>query len=173
MKRPHFLALLAGVLSGLAMYAWADPLPPDDGSGLPGNNIPVCLNCYLDGQLIRDKTVYATECVTEWGPGFPRRPYVGRCARYKCDYGYYYSFDGWYPLPTYQCTDQIVNDPDTCPTGTCIYIPWLSDPRAAIHVGSSGSKPSCGTGATIPSGPLTATYASQIVRGAMASDDKK
>jgi hypothetical protein len=172
MKRPHYLALLAGLLSGLAMYAWADPLPRDDTTTDPGIVNPICLNCSLNGQLLRNKTAPDPACTNEWGPDFPRRYYVGRCARYQCDYGYYYTFEGWTALPLYNCTNIVVNDPETCPGSTCLYIPIISDLRA-IQAGSSGSKASCAAGHTVPTGPLTTAYASQIVRGAMASDGKK
>jgi hypothetical protein len=89
--------------------------------------IAACSGCYLTGQLIRNKTIPDKACEAEWGKEAPRRWLVGRCARYQCEHGYYYQFEGWEAMPNESCTDVIMNDPTTCPGASCIYIPMITE----------------------------------------------
>jgi len=141
-----------------AIIAWADPgqiiQPKDD-------DWPLCVSCHIDppGVLWREKSVEDINCRFAYGDNAPRRLYKGHCQRYLCADGKY----GWTWfdfVDTGTCTADVLDDPTTCPGGTCAYVRGWSD----AHMGGwSGDRVE----------PLTTAEAAKTIQDVMTPYGKK
>lgn len=98
-----------------------------------------------------------------YGDDAPRLIYTGRCVRYQCLTGYFYAFDGWYPSST--CTAEVLNDPDVCPPGICIPLPFIT----MVPNGSA----KCSVSRLPSSGTMTREYASELVKAGLPANGQK
>lgn len=157
MKRKQLLLGTSLLVWFVAILSWAGEgdQPP---TARTTSGVPVCIGCYETGRLNREKTYEDSSCRADYGDDAPRLIYNGYCARYSCllDLYYSYYFYGW--TPGSMCTNQELDDPTTCPNGTCMFLPTYSK--------------------TIPwstdrDHKLTAAEASQIVRRSMTQRNER
>ncbi|AIE85396.1 hypothetical protein [Fimbriimonas ginsengisoli] len=86
-----------------------------DGGGGVGSK-PVCLNCFPDTQIDKEKSQLDYGCGLSSKNGTPYAILTGTCQRYQCSNGFYYGWSGW--SATNRCSDHQY-DAAPCPEGNC------------------------------------------------------